>query len=104
MIWLVGPSVVLLPACIRQYSRESYIAAFYERTKYWNLTKLDQHVSEVMITTRTKFDNFPACGFLVILQNANMVANEVVNCVMNPYVHQVVLWWIHRVRALIFPL
>ena len=53
----------------------SYIAALYERTKYWNLTKLDQHVTEMMITTGNKFYSFPASRFLIILQNANMVAN-----------------------------
>ena len=64
----------------------SYIAALYERTKYWNLTTLDQHVTEMMITRGNNFLNFPASGFLIviILQNANMVANGKVNCVMSP--------------------
>ena len=55
----------------------SHIAAFYERTKHWNLTKLDQLVTEMMITTGNKF------GFLIILQNANMVANGKVNRAMS---------------------
>ena len=68
----------------------SYIVALYERTKYWNLTKLDQYVTEMMITTGNKFSNFPASGFLIILQNANMIANGKVNCVMSPYIE-----WYH---------
>ena len=60
------------------------MAALYERTNYWNLTKLDQLVTEMMITTASKFQNVSASGFLIILQNANMVANGKVNCVMSP--------------------
>ena len=45
VIWLVDPSAVLLPA----------FSGIYERMKCWNLTKLDQHISEMMITTGNKF-------------------------------------------------
>ena len=61
----------------------SYIAAFYEGTKYCNLTKLDQHFSEMIITRGNTFYKFHASGFLIIVQNANMVANGKVNCVMS---------------------
>ena len=64
----------------------SHIAALYERPKYYNLTELDQHVTEMMVTTANQFYNFPASGFLIILQNANMVASVKVNCVMSPSV------------------
>ena len=37
-----------------------------------------------MITKANKFYNCPASGFLIILQNANMVANGKVNCAMSP--------------------
>ena len=39
----------------------------------------------MMITTGNHFLNFPASGFFIILQNANMVANGKVNCVMSPF-------------------
>ena len=54
------------------------------RTKYWNLTKFDQHVTEMMITTGNNFKNFPASGLLIILQKTNSVAKRNINCVLIP--------------------
>ena len=62
----------------------SHIAAFYERTKYWKLTKLDQRVSEKMLITGNKLKNFLRLVLFIILQNANMVANRKTNCVLTP--------------------
>ena len=56
----------------------SYIAALYERTKYWNLN--------LITTGNNTFYNYSASGILIILENAKMVANGKVNCVMSPYV------------------
>ena len=39
------------------------------------LTKLDQHVIEMMTTAGKKFQNFLWSLFLIIMQNVNMVVN-----------------------------
>ena len=52
--------------------------------KYETLTKLDQHVNEMMATAGKKFQNFLWSRFLIIMQNVNMVANGKRNRRLNP--------------------
>ena len=54
--------------------------------KYETLTKLDQHVNEMMTTTGKKFQNFLWSRFLIIVQNVNMVANGKRNRRLNPII------------------
>ena len=52
--------------------------------KYETLTKLDQHVNEMMATASKKFKkNLWSC-FLIIVQNVYMVANGKRNWRLNP--------------------
>ena len=51
------------------------------------LTKLDQHVSEMMTTAGKKFHIFLWFRFLIIMQNVNMVANGKRNSRLNPNRH-----------------
>ena len=48
------------------------------------LTKLDQHVSEMLTTAGKKFHNFLSFRFLIIMQNINMAANGKRNRRLNP--------------------
>ena len=48
------------------------------------LTKLDQHVNEMMTTAGKKFQNFLWSRFLIIVQNVNMVTNGKRNSRLNP--------------------
>ena len=52
--------------------------------KYETLTKLDQHINEMMATTGKKFQDFLWSRFLIIVQNVNMVANGKRNTRLNP--------------------
>ena len=52
--------------------------------KYETLSKLDQHVTEMMTTVGKKFKNFSWSRFLIIVQNVNMVANGKRNSRLNP--------------------
>ena len=49
------------------------------------LTKLDQHVKEMMITAGKKFHNLLWSRFLIIVQNVNMVTNGKRNSRLNPH-------------------
>ena len=55
--------------------------------QYETLTKLDQHVSEMMTTAGKKFQNFGWFRFLISMQNVNMVANGKRNSRLNPGVY-----------------
>ena len=48
------------------------------------LTKLDQHVNEMMTTAEKKFRNFLWSRFLIIVHNVNMVGNGKRNRRLNP--------------------
>ena len=48
------------------------------------LTKLDQHVNEMMITAEKTFQNLLWSCFLIIVQNVNMVTNGKHNSRLNP--------------------
>ena len=48
------------------------------------MTKLDQHVNEMMTTAGKKFQIFLWSRFLIIMQNVNMVANGKRNNRLNP--------------------
>ena len=50
------------------------------------LTKLDQHVNEMMTTAGKKFHNCLWSRFLIIVQNVNMVTNGKRNNRLNPIV------------------
>ena len=52
--------------------------------KYETLTKLDQHVNEMMATAGKKFQIFLWSRFLIIVQNVNMVVNGKRNRRLNP--------------------
>ena len=52
--------------------------------KYEILTKLDQHVNEMIATAGKKFQNFLWSRFLIIVQNVNTVANGKRNRRLNP--------------------
>ena len=47
------------------------------------LTKLDQHVNEMMATAGKKFHNFLWFLFLIIVQNVNMTTNGKRNSRLN---------------------
>ena len=49
------------------------------------LTKLDQHVNEMMTMAGKKFQNFWWSCFLIIVQNVNMITNGNRNSRLNPY-------------------
>ena len=53
------------------------------------LTKLDQHVNEMMTTTGKKFQNFLWSRFLIIVQTVNMVTNGKCNCRLIPVAYMV---------------
>ena len=55
--------------------------------KYETLTKLDQHVNEMMAMAGKKFQNFLWSHFLIIMRNVNMVANGKRNRRLNPNRH-----------------
>ena len=65
------------------------------------LTKLDQHVSEMMTTAGKKFLNFWWFCFLIIMQNVNMAANGKRNRRLNPTlaIADIVLFWALKVRS-----
>ena len=48
------------------------------------MTKLDQHVNEMMATAGKKFKNFLWSRFLIIVQNVNMIVNGKCNSRLNP--------------------
>ena len=48
------------------------------------MTKVYQHVSDMMTTAVKKFHNFVLSRFLIIIQNVNMVANGICNSRLNP--------------------
>ena len=48
------------------------------------LTKLDQHVNEMMTTAGKNFQNLLWSRFLIIVQNVNMVTNGKRNSRLNP--------------------
>ena len=48
------------------------------------LTKLDQHVNEMMTTAGKKFKNFVWSRFLIIVQHVKMVTNGKRNSRLNP--------------------
>ena len=50
------------------------------------LTKLDQHVNEMMTTAGKKFQNLLWSRFLIIVQNVNMVTIGKRNSRLNPRV------------------
>ena len=52
--------------------------------KYETLTKLDQHVNEMMAMAGKKFQNCLWSRFLIIVQNVNIVANGKRNRRLNP--------------------
>ena len=52
--------------------------------KYETLTKLDQHVNEMMTTAGKKFQNVLWSRFLIIMQNVNMIANGKEHSRLNP--------------------
>ena len=52
--------------------------------KYETLTKLNQHVNEMMATAGKKFQNFLWSRFLIIVQNVNMVVKRNCNSRLNP--------------------
>ena len=48
------------------------------------LTKVDQHINEMMTTAGKEFQNFVRSRFLIIMQNVNMVTNGKPNSRLNP--------------------
>ena len=50
------------------------------------MTKLNQHISEMMTMAIKKFQNFLWSRFLIIMQNVNMVTNGKHNSRLNPAV------------------
>ena len=48
------------------------------------MTKLDQHVNEMIATAGKKFQNFLLSHFFIIVQNVNMVVNGKRNTRLNP--------------------
>ena len=52
--------------------------------KYETLTKLDQHVNEMIVIAGKTFQNFRWSRFLIIVQNVNMVVNGKRNRRLNP--------------------
>ena len=44
------------------------------------LTKLGQHVNEIMAVAVNKFHNFLWSGFFIIRQNINMATNAILHC------------------------
>ena len=48
------------------------------------MTKLDQHVNEMIITAGEKFKKLYRSRFLIITQNINMVANGKPDSVLTP--------------------
>ena len=53
--------------------------------KYETLTKLDQHVNEMMATAGKKFKNLLWSRFLIMVQNVNLVTNGKRNRRLNPF-------------------
>ena len=62
-----------------------YLAIFVKIDGYRIiLTKLGQHVNEMMAVAMKNFKNFLWSRFLIIRQNANMATNAILYCGLHP--------------------